>query len=76
MPCTTLKLLRPKLLRLLTFESQRFCVHHITLLHHLSKLEDIQVEMDIRVALLLPNVLPFGIDILNLGLVLSRQANL
>lgn len=45
-------------------------MHHITLPHHLSKLEDI------RVAFLLPNVLPFGIDILNLGLVLSRRANL
>jgi hypothetical protein len=32
--------------------------------------------MDIRVAHLLPDVLPFGIDILNLGLVISRQANL
>lgn len=76
MPCTTLKPPRPKRLRLLTFKSQRFYVHHITLPYHLSKLEDIQVEMDIRVALLLPNVLPFGIDILNLGLVLSRRANL
>lgn len=64
MPRTTLKPPRPKLLRLLTFESQRFCVHHITLLTTpFVKLEDIQVEMDIRVALLLPNVLPFGIDL-------------
>jgi hypothetical protein len=52
------------------------CITSPCLPHHLSKLEDIQAEMDIGVALLLPDVLPFGIDILNLGLVLSRQANL